>query len=197
MAEQRTLVCYSSIQFITRDILTLKNTLVCLAAFLALNLSLFANASTVCTRNKDCPEQNHHTGWQLGVALGVGARTNPLVDGDPVPLVLMPDIAYYSEYIYFDNGELGTRWSINADHDINLILSANRERAFFSFWQPANIFLPSINTGIPSIPTNDISEPPVAENNLTVSIDELDKRGWALDSCLIQSRTCTCLWFPR
>ena len=77
-----------------------------------------------CDDGQDCIEQGE---WQLGIALGAGVRTNPLVDGDNIPLVILPDIAWYGESAYFDNGEAGFQWTLNDTFAHEVFVAPNLE----------------------------------------------------------------------
>jgi outer membrane protein len=125
--------------------------------------------SFACDEDEQCIEQNT---WSIGLAFGLGAKTNPLVDGDAIPQVLMLDIAWYGENAYFDNGELGYRLFEEESFGLESYITLDRERAFFHFWDPANILL---NTGV-SAPSND----PDSEEEIKVSIDDISDRKWAV-----------------
>lgn len=135
-----------------------------------------------CENDDACIAPNS---WQIGVALGVGGRTNPLVDGDPIPLVVLPDVAWYGENAYFDNGEFGYQWQLRSDVSTELFVLANRERAYFSFWHPANIVL-SVNTSSADIisgplqPGGSDGESPVSRE--TISINDISSRKWTADA---------------
>ena len=59
-------------------------------------LSMFVSGTILaCSANETCIEKSS---WHLGIALGVGVKTNPLVDGDDIPLVILPDIAVSPEF---------------------------------------------------------------------------------------------------
>ena len=45
--------------------------------------------------------------WHIAVGVGIGIATNPLHGGDDIPLIVLPDLAYYDEHLFFDNGVLG------------------------------------------------------------------------------------------
>ena len=123
--------------------------------------------------------------WKLGIAVGIGARTNPLVDGDPIPLVVLPDVAWYGENAYFDNGEAGYQWLLRSDITTELFVRANRERSYFAFWHPANIVL-SVNTsaadviGSPLQPGDSDGESPAPRDS--ISINDISSRKWAADA---------------
>ena len=151
-------------------------------------LSMFVSGTILaCSANETCIEKSS---WHLGIALGVGVKTNPLVDGDDIPLVILPDIAWYAEKAYFDNGELGYQWISQPKFAFETFLTFDRESAFFSFLHPANILAPSQGA---STSTSDSSvspefpgpSDPADEGMQTIqrslSIDEIASRKWAVN----------------
>jgi outer membrane protein len=114
------------------------------------------------------------------VAFGLGVRSNPLVDGDPIPLVILPDVAWYGESAYFDNGELGYQWLSKEKVSFESFVSLERERAFFSFWQPANILVsnPDFATDTPSIPSGEDQSPATPP----ISVDQVAARKWSINA---------------
>lgn len=127
--------------------------------------------------------------WEIGLALGLGARSNPLVGGDNLPLVIMPDIAYYGEAFYFDNFEIGYQFLYEDAFSLETFIRPNTERAFFSFWHPDNIFLsipanavdtPAPLPGEPGEPSKPVEKPIDRE----ISVDDVAKREWAIDAGL-------------
>lgn len=105
---------------------------------------------------------------RLGIAFGMGTITNPLHDGDNFPLVLIPDIAYYGERFYFDNGQLGFTFLEKNRHVVSVVSEFNPENRFFVTWHPANVF----------INRNAITEPASRDR---ISISEINRPDWALD----------------
>lgn len=136
---------------------------------------LFQQANA-CDDEVLCTDTNE---WQLGIALGIGGRSNPLVDGDTIPLVVLPDIAWYGEKAYFDNGELGYQWHDEGVIAFETFATIDRERAFFSFWHPSNFFVPRLGLMVdtPSFLPEDVSI-----NQAPVSIDDIASRDWAFNA---------------
>jgi outer membrane protein len=134
-------------------------------------------SSTVlaCSGDETCVEKSS---WQLGIAIGVGLKTNPLVDGDDIPLVILPDVAWYAEKAYFDNGELGYQWLSQSKFAFETFLQIDRESAFFSFLHPANILIPTESSvsDSPAYPNEEIPN-----NHRNLSIDEIASRKWAIN----------------
>lgn len=143
-------------------------------------LLLIAFSGIACEDSDQCIEQDK---WSIGLALGLGAKTNPLVDGDATPQVLLLDIAWYGETGYFDNGELGFRWIEEENFGIESYLTLDRERAFFFFWDPANILVnigasadaPDPNLPLPNEP--DTNEP---DQFTEVSLNDIKNKDWVV-----------------
>lgn len=125
--------------------------------------------------------------WQVSLALGYGQKSNPLVGGDDLPLVLLPEIAYYGERFYFDNGDLGYTFIDSEGYSLSAVTRLNVERAYFSFLHPSNILISNsvaqaIDSGEVCIDC-DAGDNDAFEIKLP-SIDDLSKRDYALDGGL-------------
>ncbi len=70
--------------------------------------------------------------WRLGVALGYGQRTNPLVDADDLPIVVDLDIAWFGEHWFFDNGDVGYTVADTDRYTLSVVGRFNSDRVFFS-----------------------------------------------------------------
>lgn len=125
------------------------------------------------------PSQNITTGqWHLSLNTGLGVMTNPLQGGDDLPLVLLPEVAYYAEQFFFDNGRIGYSLKPDSPHVFNLVAELNPETRFFVDWHPSNIFALSTSNSL-SFAQNEQSE-----QQPKIAINELNKRKWALDAGL-------------
>jgi outer membrane protein len=117
--------------------------------------------------------------WHLGLGVGVGVAKNPLHGGDDFPLLLLPDIAYYDEHFYFDNGQFGYTFLDEKNHVISLIAELNPEKRFFVFWNPSNVFFKN------TIAFTDNSEQVIGdEKSHNIDSNDVAKRRWAIDSGL-------------
>lgn len=152
---------------------------------------LFICLICLTTKSWACTEQSciKTNSWQLGVAIGLGVKTNPLVDGDNIPLVILPDIAWYGEKAYFDNGELGYQWLNNTHYALEGFIKLDQERAFFSFFHPANILIANSNIAPPSSlgpnrPADIESGNQIYAPESKVSIEQISKRKWAVNAGL-------------
>jgi outer membrane protein len=143
-----------------------------LCRFIILLFWFVTSTALACSEHETCIKKSS---WHLGIAFGVGIKTNPLVDGDNIPLVILPDIAWYAEQAYFDNGELGYQWINQSNFAFETFLQLDQERAFFSFLHPANILVSSNSFAADTSPENIQTPQP------SLSIDEIASRKWAIN----------------
>ena len=133
-------------------------------------LLLISHPIYACEAGEQCIEENQ---WSVGLAVGLGAKTNPLVDGQTIPQIVLLDIAWYGEKAYFDNIELGYRWLDDESIGFESYLTLDRERMFFTFWDPINILVGVSDTAVdPPLPVD-------PDNSLDISINEVSTRQWA------------------
>ena len=79
-------------------------------------------------------------GFGVGVSVGAGVITNPLYGADNIPLVVIPQVAYYGQNWFFDNGRLGYSFLQSKQHNVSFVSEINPESRFFIDWHPQNIF---------------------------------------------------------
>src|SRR4029079_18906439 len=70
--------------------------------------------------------------WRLGAAFGYGARTNPLIQSDDIPVLVDLDVAWFGKRWVFDNGDLGFELLDRPAFTANVVARVNSDRAFFS-----------------------------------------------------------------
>ncbi|WP_444994994.1 MipA/OmpV family protein [Aliikangiella sp. IMCC44359] len=110
--------------------------------------SLTLSAQTACTENSHtCVEVGK---LSLGVSLGLGARTNPLINGDSIPLVVLPSFSYYGENFFIDNLDIGYTLYDNTPWMLNILLTPSYDRAFFERWDISNIVVEFGNFSVDS-----------------------------------------------
>jgi MipA family protein len=102
-----------------------------------LSIRLQAETALPCADVAHCVTEQQ---LYLSVALGYGQRSNPLHGGDDLPLVLLPDIYYYTEKWFFDNGKLGTSWTLTEDCHLSLVGQLNQEKSYFQKWFSGSAF---------------------------------------------------------
>lgn len=86
--------------------------------------------------------------WSVGIALGYGVRSNPLIQSDDIPILVDLDIAWFGERFFFDNGDVGLTVSDNDRFTLNLIGRFNSDRVFFG---KTNTRLVQVNLGAGNI----------------------------------------------
>jgi MipA family protein len=69
--------------------------------------------------------------WRLGLALGYGKRTNPLIQSEDLPVIVDVDIAWFGKRWFFDNGDLGVSLLDRPRFTTNLVARVNSDRVFF------------------------------------------------------------------
>jgi outer membrane protein len=69
--------------------------------------------------------------WRFGVGLGYGARTNPLILSEDIPVIVDLDIAWFGKRWFFDNFDLGFELLDNERFTANAIARVNSDRVFF------------------------------------------------------------------
>ena len=92
-------------------------------------LLLFSLASTALA--DPTSEETSASPWRLGVALGYGIRSNPLVQSDDIPIVVDVDIAWFGKRWFFDNGDVGFTFADNSVLTGNVVARVNSDRVFF------------------------------------------------------------------
>jgi len=78
--------------------------------------------------------------WSLSVALGAGVRTNPVVDGRDIPLVVVPQFSYYGKRFFIDNLDPGVTLFDGESNTLSLVASPGYDRVFFYRSDLQNIF---------------------------------------------------------
>jgi outer membrane protein len=111
--------------------------------------------------------------WQLSIAVGLGTLSNPLHGGNNIPLIVLPYIHYYGEQFFIENNVLGYSFYQSDSFIISGISQLNREKAFFTDWQPSHLFIPNSSESL--IGSSD--EKPVNKS-------DVKKRDWAIDAGL-------------
>lgn len=70
--------------------------------------------------------------WQFSVGLGLGGRTNPLVDGDTIPIVLLPQVSYYGERFFLDTTSIGFTLLESRRHMLNVVATLGLDQMYFN-----------------------------------------------------------------
>ena len=70
--------------------------------------------------------------WRLGIGLGYGMRTNPLIQSNDIPILVDVDIAWFGKRWFFDNGDVGFELANHPLFTVNAVARVDSDRAFFS-----------------------------------------------------------------
>jgi len=98
-----------------------------------------ASSADDCTGpGSDCVAVGH---WNFSVALGAGIRTNPVVHGANIPLVVIPQFSYYGKRVFIENLDFGVTLSESDSNAFSLIASPGYDRVFFYRSDLQNIFI--------------------------------------------------------
>jgi len=102
--------------------------------------------------------------WNFSVSLGAGARTNPLVNGRDIPLVVVPQFSYYGNRFFINDFDLGFTFAESDANAFNLVASPGYDRVYFYRSDLQNIFV----SGFPDSPntenTGSVPFPPRARH---------------------------------
>ena len=79
--------------------------------------------------------------WNFSIALGAGIRTNPLVHGRDIPLIVVPQFSWYGKRFFIDNLDPGVTLFEGDVNTISLIASPGYDRVFFYRSDLQNIFI--------------------------------------------------------
>lgn len=77
------------------------------------------------------PAEDADSPWEIGIALGYGERSNPLVQSDDIPIVVDVDIAWFGDRWFFDNGDGGLTVLDSDRVTLNVVGRFNSDRFFF------------------------------------------------------------------
>jgi outer membrane protein len=92
--------------------------------------------------------------WNFSVALGAGVRTNPLLGGKDIPLVVIPQVSYYGRRFFIDNLDVGFTLAEYRGNTVNLIATPGYDRVYFYRTDLQNFFVgfPNAAAGAVSVP---------------------------------------------
>lgn len=79
--------------------------------------------------------------WNFSLGLGAGVRTNPLVNGEDIPLVIIPHVSYYGERFFLDDLDVGFSLADSGANSFNLVASPGYDRVYFYRTDLQNFFI--------------------------------------------------------
>ena len=69
--------------------------------------------------------------WEFGLIVGLGGRTNPLVNGDDQPIILVPQFSWYGEHFFVENFEFGFTFIDKPAHMFNFLVQPGFDHIYF------------------------------------------------------------------
>jgi outer membrane protein len=79
--------------------------------------------------------------WNISLALGAGVRTNPLVNGKDIPLIVIPQFSYYGKRFFIDNLDFGVTLAERGANTFNLVATPGYDRVYFFRSDLQNFFI--------------------------------------------------------
>jgi MipA family protein len=114
--------------------------------------------------------------WQFSVGLGVGVRTNPVMDNDNIPLIILPQFSYQGERFFIQNLDFGYALFQNDKQEFNLLLTPSYDQIFFNEWDVSNFVNHST---LASMAASDKNSPMLEANNRAIDKSRLHDRHMA------------------
>lgn len=145
---------------------------------LLLSCSLFAN-----------DEQADVGSWSFGVNLGLGQRSSFITGQDDVDILLLPNIHYYGDQLFFDNGMLGYTLLETKDQALSVVTELNPYGLYFDQSTFGETFNPLYLVTEPTLTSADsfadetklVTEPPVhSDHNSSTFEQSLDSANYRL-----------------
>lgn len=106
--------------------------------FLSTFLSVFGSLVLSVAVLTPCWASEEPSRWQFGLAIGAGIRTNPVMDNDDIPLLVLPQISYEGERFFIQNLDVGYAISQSEEQTLNLLLTPSYDQIFFNEWDAVN-----------------------------------------------------------
>lgn len=91
--------------------------------------------------------------WRVNLALGAGVRTNPILNREDIPLIVLPEISYTGSRFFIQNLDFGAVLWESERQQVNLFITPSYEQVFFHRWSPSNFIFES-----PMVTFSDSSE---------------------------------------
>jgi len=82
--------------------------------------------------------------WDLGLAVGYGQRSNPLVSGEDIDINTVVDFSWSGRKFFFDNGDLGYTFLEGQSYAVSLVATFNNERNYYNYLTGQELGLESI-----------------------------------------------------
>ncbi|WP_185960731.1 MipA/OmpV family protein [Aliidiomarina halalkaliphila] len=125
--------------------------------------------------------------WHFKLSAGYGERSNPLHGAKNLPIYVIPDVYYYGDRFFLDNGTLGYSLRQRSRFELSAITKFNLERAYFAsnltgFWLGNQVVSGSGDIGFTPPPDDSDPTGSSGSSGLTLNIDDVASRKWAVDA---------------
>ncbi len=81
--------------------------------------------------------------WEFSLGIGVGGRSNPIVNSDDIPIVLLPSVSYYGERFFWQTDTLGFTLFESRRQMVNIVGTISYDQTFFNEWGVGNFAIES------------------------------------------------------
>lgn len=118
------------------------------------------------------------------VAMGYGERSSIIRGTDPLSFYVLPDVSYYGEKFFFDNGMLGYSIKQSRRHEVSIFTKLNTEFSYFTDSITGYWFGDAYSGGLsstsmqPSGGWGDFTD----DEEILPNVDNVAKRAWAIDA---------------
>ncbi|MES2624130.1 MAG: MipA/OmpV family protein [Pseudomonadota bacterium] len=120
-------------------------------------------------------DDNSDRNWDLGLAVGYGERSNPLVTGEDIDINTVIDFSWTGNNFYFDNGDFGYYFLERKSYAFNLVATVNNERNYYNYLTGRQLGLESVvgaNFNKTLMPAPPESEEKPKDQNMFVSQED-------------------------
>lgn len=115
--------------------------------------------------------------WNMGLAVGYGQRSNPLINSDDINQYWIADIAYYADHWFFDNGDLGAVIVNQHSISLNAIVSINSDRVYFSHMNDQFVLFENDGANSPE-PLPNFVKPPDRDYAVELGLELIVDKSW-------------------
>src|SRR5688500_9670433 len=77
--------------------------------------------SLCCSNALFAQDKDTKRSWDLGIAVGYGERSNPLVNGEDIDVNAVVDFSWTGKRFYFDNGDFGYTFLERRSYAFNFV----------------------------------------------------------------------------
>jgi outer membrane protein len=96
-----------------------------------------------CWFHAEAFAQSSERSWDLGLALGVGERSNPLIIGEDININTVIDFTWTGRKFYFDNGDFGYTFVERQAYAFSVVATFNNERNYYNYLTGQDVGLES------------------------------------------------------